>query len=523
MRTSTVSTLKIFVCALTTAVAGGACSGTKTSTPISGLVLAEANGALAQARVTVVTSGTTVQSGSDGSFTLPASLGAPGDVVPLSIQADGYARQFRSVRVPALGATNPKVLITLRPHDRLETVTLPSGDNPALAVQITRDDSTLTLSIPADSLVTPAGSLATGTAKVAITYWHAGEDLSSAPGPLIAEASGGALQALDTFGMADIEVTQGSDVLQVAAGKHLTLDIGAPAALRSLLAVRGLTVTPPNLYSLSIKTGLWVQEGTLADGTLAYDGQTFSATLRHLSAWNVDADLSTSNGGCVQGHVKNKCGTSLANKPVIVWFMGGEQVKDFKATTDANGNYCIPTPLTTFGQAQQNTHYFVSGADPTDTNMCNPAPASCTASCPYETSWDGSIPYCSACRYSGESALPVGNQPVTFYTDPCNSPRVTLDACHFCPGQVPSSCTVPNYGAVTAGTPVAGCSQLAELVTTEACAPAAAPDVCTTAAAKHEGDSCGPTDTCCPRADLTCADRVCVPTTEHQKPGLSPR
>ncbi|HET6343620.1 MAG TPA: hypothetical protein VFH51_01760, partial [Myxococcota bacterium] len=385
-------------------------------------------------------------------------------------------------------------------------------------------DAGATLSIgPGDLVDRESGAPVHGDFNVTMTLWNPAESLTSAPAVLLADSPGaGAPTPLVSFGMAQLELTQNGNRLQVAPGAQLDLHLREPAAAQSAMtrpALRGM----PNLYSLDEVSGLWHLEGTVDSGALAYDAATgtFSARLPHLSNWNVDipADQVALTPTCVQGTVKNSCpaaaGAPLADSNVTVWFMGFEQLKDLHAKSDANGHYCIGDYLSFIGsQGKQNVRYFVSGASYTDTSMFsggtqNPYPASCfDCEKTGETFDDRGYTYswCSDCSCNdcmdadtAASGLTSGN--AIYY--PTTGAGSAVLAGH-------TSCSQGN------------CVQLQDVALAgPACAvPGTVPppaDPCQAATAKFLGDTCVPGDVCCSDSGaggLTCADYLCVPVAE---------
>jgi hypothetical protein len=456
-------------------------------------------GPLAGVQVCIGGTSTCTATSATGDFKL-AYPGKPGDFIALSFQAAGYARQSHALTV----VPNAWVPTLLRQVAQVTQLRLPAAGDAPVITSVQVGDVVMAVGIPGGALVDTRGQVATGDAVLSLTHWHPLRSVASAPGRLLAENPNGTRpEGLVTYGMSDIEMSQGGALLQVAPGAHLDWTLTVPQAIADDLAARPTKL--PNLYSLDPATGLWHFEGNVGTGALAYDpnGARFTARLPHLSAWNVDSNEPAAGGGCVQGHVVNPCGTAAANMPITLWFTGAEELKDWHATTDGSGNFCIATPLTAFFPSPQTTHYFISGAQYTDTAMCNPvSPATCFNCSPADEALGYS--WCSWCQYYDPTFLGQGGssqtgETPTIYHDGCGAAELSLTGGQFCGG---SCTTVPD--AVIADP---NCSK----PVTPGNAPP--PDPCSQATAKQKGDPCNPaTDTCCPAADsLECRDYLCVP------------
>ncbi|HET6346098.1 MAG TPA: carboxypeptidase-like regulatory domain-containing protein, partial [Myxococcota bacterium] len=461
----------------------------------------------------------------DGVFHLRV-VGSPPYV--LTIVADGYARQMRRLDTNAVAS---ELHLTLRKLDSLTHVTLPSAGDAPVVAQVARGDAQVALSVPADALVDPTGAPAHGEADIALTFWHPTEGLSSAPANLLAANGNKAPLGLQTFGMADIEVRQNGSLLQVAAGKALSLRVVTAASLADDIDRRVHGGLPPNLYSLDPNTGLWNLETTLADGGLAYDPNTraFDGKLVHLSTWNVDA-LVVQGGGCIKGHVQYSDGRAAATQPATLWNLGYIQSKAFRTTTDTNGDFCIDIGISSEGDGKT-LYYYISGASPTESSMCNPMPSVC-----YECEHEADPkPYCRDCRFRNSdicdvdgkiianAGMPCDPNPACNassslgqlkqcdhqYADSCKSPKVTMTACHFCPDHLPPDGRCLDYDGHDVGAAVAGgCADAGTLNLGQD------PDPCAGKQAKHVGDTCSATDVCCPLGGLICADSLCVPASD---------
>lgn len=183
------------------------------------------------------------------------------------------------------------------------------------------------LMAPAGAFVTSTGTPVTGMVDVRLTPVDPSNtaELRAASGNFTAN-SGGMRVMLESLGMMDVTVRQGTETLEVAAGSELEIRIPAAA---------GATTPDPmiQLWSIDDATGLWVDEGMAM-----YDAptRTYVARTRHMSMWNVDKiALAT----CVCGRVNERGAGPLPGARVQadgVSYFGSSE-----ATTDDMGRFCI--------------------------------------------------------------------------------------------------------------------------------------------------------------------------------------
>ena len=485
-------------------MAAATCMRTST-VPITGYVVDARNNKITNVQVCALNNDCATTD-ANGVYTLHYK-GSVGDKTVLSFSVAGFPKQWAPFTV---AISNPFPTI-MRAIGSVTQVSLPQTGQPAVNANMTLNGNTMVLTIEAGQLVDQNGVTATGNANINLTYWHPLELLTSTPAPMLAEdPNGGALPVtLWTWGMADIEVQQGNQLLKVAPGQTLLWTVPVPPTMQHL--AQGPNAIAPNLYSVNPNNGFWHLEGSLASGAITYDAnvKVWNARLPHLSPWNIDNADDPANGGCVMGNAFAKDGTPAANTDITIWFMGSEETKDWHTTTDASGHYCMATPVNNspVSTSDQYVHYFVSGADSyTDTDMCPPASdASCYSCISQLEHATAAYVWCTDCRYNDPAFLgidgpdgynPNGANAFTIYNDACNptSPIATLNAGTFCPtgcAQLQNVTLSPN--GATGGT-------------TDPCA--GKPDMTGAAC-----DPAGKAPTCCP-ATLVCSDYLCVPPTD---------
>ena len=506
----------------------------------SGRVVDEAGAPLAAARVEIF-GGAAATTDAQGTYTLSAA-GAAGAAVALRYSASGHATVSRAL-IPRAGPVAVPD-ISLRPVDLLQSVVLPSAQQPAASLVVQKQDGAASLTLPPASLVGPDGRAADGAAEVSLTYWYPHDLGSAVPGRLNALTPAGDLEQLTSYGMADIEVRQGDSLLQVAPGATVKLSFTVSADQRTALAQRTDALLP-ELYWLDPSVGLWTATSQVGNGNLIYDraAGVFSADLTHMSAWNMDAALRPDFGGCVTGQVINSCdGRALSGQPVSLWILGQEQLAAQEAVSGANGRWCMNVGLG--AESATTFQYFLSGRTMADTQQCNPLPSACR-SCEAGVDLFAGQQACNTCKNTTLANAPqfikdaYSRDPSTtraFYgnNNACQppSPTTTLQPCSFCGGNAPSGCSlsrpvtqncqeltklmVPGPGCVCANpggrcTPTSSCCLGAD----------GSPSICSGAGfcvscadAHGAGDTCSPGDVCCnksnPEQSLVCSDGFCV-------------
>lgn len=447
----------------------------------------------------------TFTSAADGTFS--ATLTPQGETVALfTARAPGTHTIFRplSLATPGTLALGDVPLREVMVH---QSVTLPVAPAGPATVVATQGSETLTLSIGAGDLVDASGATVTGDIDVAMSYWHPFEDLSSAPALTLSQ-SGNQIVGLTTYGMASVEASQGGSPLSVAPGRRLSLAFSQPAQLQPHWDVSDI-----RLFVVDESTGLWSSLGGRNSDPplLAYDASSGIATasLPHMSYWNLDGDIRPSNGGCVSGQLYNACAPTqpLSFFDLKLWFLSYEQVKDFRGRSAADGSFCIPTYIADWlaeynehsGEKTIDVHYLVTGEDINNTTMCNPLPASCRTCSPFWENYGNNLnngqdgTFCNRCQLIipgignyNDAKLAQTQQP-TLYPDTCSppTPQVELHGCTFCANSyLPGQCTFAGSdGAVKVG----ACSSIGKVYLR--------PPGCSCGT---EGQACGSGRGCCP-------------------------
>ncbi len=251
--------------------------------------------------------------------------------------ADGDEALLRAMHVGFIGVTRfvrPHAGATLAVPLVLAPMAAPIAiADVSLGLHATGDRGAI-LEAPAAAFVDASGAPATGAADVFLTYFdpaNAGE-LSAYPGDLRAEQLDGQLVVLETWGVIDATVRQGSEELQVAAGATVRLSFPMP----SFDAAPPATIA---VWTHDADAGLWREEAQAATWDAA--SSTFVAELTHLSPKNIDqAAIPT----CVRGRVKDAEGRGISGATIKARTITDAESSDgwvAQTWTDWDGTFCI--------------------------------------------------------------------------------------------------------------------------------------------------------------------------------------
>lgn len=521
------------------AILACACGGGKRAQHVSappnlrGTVRTEAGAPLAGVQVRLEGSGVTAVTDANGSYLVTAAKAHVGESSPITLSHPDYSALHGTV---TFITTNTVSDYKLRKHGIVADIVLPAnaGDPPAtVAVPGAADaDGGATLRIQAGDLTLPSGAPAVGAAVVKMSYWGTGGDFTSAPAPLFGVRAGDDnVVGLYSFGMANIEVTQGTDALQVAAGRTLALDFNRPAAVDPNV-LRGLDPADPvgpHLWYADPNTGKWTAAGTLATGATTVDANTLSvrANLPHLSAWNIDGIAKTNQ--CLTGKVINNCNTTMAGAKYSLWMLTSTgELAVYTIEPDATGTYFVNingAAVNVNGQQQKTAEFYawVSGYQQPEQTQCNPSGISsysalCTKDVQYSRYPAGSC----AGWDTGLRMSPGQYQPIDYrsWVAKCDLKLISAPMCGYAPGTLDTTaggrCQYWEGGKLSGGLPMTQglCGQLPDFTVPGCGSPPDDGDPCSDKNAKHEGDPCQLDVDCCPNASLLCADGLCVPRTD---------
>jgi hypothetical protein len=298
---------------------GAGAGGNSSSAVVTGAVVDTSGAPLAG--VTVTAAGLTGVTAADGTATL--ALPSGGTTVVVFSKA-GYVDGCQAVAATVGQTSYVEVAMMAQsasqPLDATNggTVSGPGGSS---------------LTAPAGAFVDASGNAVTGLVDVALTPLDPTNpaQLAAYPGDLMARRLDSSIAVLHSYGVLDIDVRQNGAKLQVATGKTLTASIPG--------AAKGALPAASTLWSFDETTGLWKEESATA---LQTGSNLYTATLPHLSIWNIDDAVLAGYAGCISGTVVDAHGTPVAGATVeaVDSAQGG---LDSAGSTDVFGHYCLIT------------------------------------------------------------------------------------------------------------------------------------------------------------------------------------
>lgn len=226
--------------------------------------------------VSLVNGASTGDSDAQGSVTL---TGLPTGVpIALLCEKPGYTRQVVRMVIPA-NTTTTEFRATLRSRGAAVVVAqIENGSN------ATGEDG-VRLVLPAEALMRPDGTAATGAAQLRLTPVDMTNQVESGafPGSYEGVLSTGERGLILSYGVAEFVIEQNGEHLQLQPGSTATVEIPVytpGAALDDVIA----------LWSVDETTGLWTEEGS---GTVVVSedsptGLAMRAEVTHFSWWNSD-------------------------------------------------------------------------------------------------------------------------------------------------------------------------------------------------------------------------------------------
>jgi len=233
----------------------------------------------------VLIAGLSTQTDAEGRFAL--DIAPSSDPVDILVKATGFTTGHRQIAPGALGAQ-----ITVLP---VETATV-DGSNGGVVT----GEQGLRVSFPADAFVHADGRPAVGPIQVSWALLNRPDQIAAAPGGMRATA-GAAPFPLESFGMAEVTISQYGEELELAAPAELAIPLAETADFAD-----GESIA---LWHFDEDQGLWVQEG---DGVV--QGDLFVAQVPHFSWWNADVPLQTT---CFSGRLVDEWNSPAGGVVVV--------------------------------------------------------------------------------------------------------------------------------------------------------------------------------------------------------------
>jgi PKD domain len=300
---------------------------------VTGTITDQSGAALAGVTVKL---GSSVLGTSDSSGQALVSV-PTGAAKTLMLSKTGFVDQVVALEFP-LGSneTNASFKSVLLTQGAVQSVNATTGG------MLKADDNAM-LVLPANGLETASGAPVTGNVEVSITPLDTNDPYTrnAYPGRLEAITTQGESVGLVTLGMIDFTLKQNGEEVNLKPGSGAKVHLPLYADVNLDGSPVNLGDTMP-LWSLSEKTGEWVQEGTgivvdTGNGTRALE-----ATVTHFSSWNIDHPYDRADP-------KPKCllppNTPINNPIVKIWCKEYLRIK--KLQDDFNSSSSLVRPQAT--------------------------------------------------------------------------------------------------------------------------------------------------------------------------------
>lgn len=293
----------------------------------------------------------------------------------VSVTKVGYVPQ--SLRVSAIAGETARAFAILQPIKEIRNI--PQAQ---VAQTIVAQSLGASVTLPANALVAPDNTSATGAIRMELTPWDiTSSNLSAMLGNGVARRTDGSIVNLISAGMMTVDFYDAQNRhLQLATGKMADIQMDLPYASINNQALSVGSSIP--LWHFDVVQGLWVEEGvgSVVASTTSPVGLAVKATVSHFSTWNWDyviAGAVSATVSCVDGSGQlAPCSISLkatlpdgsssyrwlfigpvvttvSNLPsnaTLLWsaYIGNNRDGRAEATTAANANVVLTaTPYTT--------------------------------------------------------------------------------------------------------------------------------------------------------------------------------
>lgn len=210
-----------------------------------------------------------------GEWSVELDRGVP---IVVEVGAAGYTTDFRAFQIrEEVDAVNI--------HSRLVRQARPLLLSDAEAGGTVTGSLGSRVVFPENAIVNAEGDPVTGAVTVTMTPldYRNPNEFQAFPGGPLATTSIGDFELLESFGVVEVELTQGGEEVFIADGSTVTLDIPVTEP-----TVAAGAIMP--LWSLNEATGIWNQEGV---GTVVSTdtGLVLRGEVAHFSWWNADRGL----------------------------------------------------------------------------------------------------------------------------------------------------------------------------------------------------------------------------------------
>nr|MDQ3023771.1 carboxypeptidase regulatory-like domain-containing protein [bacterium] len=260
---------------------------------ITGVVADTLGQPLVDVSVQIADLSLTTMTDTDGRYLL--SDIEPADERVLTLTHADYAEGC--VRVPVLSGQSTQADVTLLA--RPAPVVIDASAGGVVEGMLTQ----VKLTLPPNALVDRDGNPLNINVDVQLTYIDPTdpERIAAAPGDMSATLLSGDEAQLESFGMAEVFIDDGSgEAANLAPGKEAELEYQIPFELQA--------TAPPTigLFSFDPESGDWIEEGVAVKNP---GGTAYIAQVPHFSYWNCDLPLDYT---CVKVRVESPTGTPIS-------------------------------------------------------------------------------------------------------------------------------------------------------------------------------------------------------------------
>jgi len=197
------------------------------------------------------------------------------------------------------------------------------------------------VSLPAGSLRDVEGNPVTGPADMYIAPIDPTTDaIRAAPGPLVGISAGNGEQVpLESFFMAEINIRQNGQPLQLAEGAKATLEFPIPAAIHDRAPV-GSSIPA---WWFDTQRGAWREEGAgvVTESASEPGKRVWTVQVGHFTSWNADKPFERST--CIKVKVLDPKGKPVPSAPIEL--RGVSLAAYHMAQTGADGSTCMLAPV----------------------------------------------------------------------------------------------------------------------------------------------------------------------------------
>ena len=205
---------------------------------------------------------------------------------------------------------------------------------------------TAKLDFPSNAFTDSKGIMYSGNVQVNATYFDPSADafLGCFPGEFNGTRTDNSESQIESFGFINVELLNGTEKMQIASGKQVTITVPISA---KLLAKAPTTIP---LWYYDDTKGKWIEEGSATK-----TGNTYVGTVKHFSNWNCDMPTQTSY---LQGKVVDKNGDPISF--ARVFSIGADYTGQSSALTADDGTFKVAVKSSSNAKIFAKYHIFSS-------------------------------------------------------------------------------------------------------------------------------------------------------------------